>query len=133
MPLKSLNELEREYYAMACASMGVGSAALKEPWTYAAPTNGINVATPIVLKQAVEGQCVYLTGLDVSNSAITGTDLVVLDGSTIVWRIAVGGNMLGRQLTFPMPLRSSPGGSLSVRCLTAMAAVYFNAQGYTGP
>lgn len=133
MANKTLNELEWEYYQMSCDNMSKGSNLVREPWSYAGPPNGINVSTAIELKAAIAGQRVYLTGLDISNSAITGTDVVVLDGSTIVWRIAVGGSMLGRQLTFPTPLRSSPGGALNIRCLTAGAAVYFNAQGYTGP
>lgn len=133
MANKSLNELQWEYYNIGCDSMKMGSVVVKEPWSYAGPANGINVSTAIELSPAVVGQRKYLTGLDISNSAITGTDVVLLDGSTIVWRIAVGGSMLGRQLTFPTPIRSSVGASLSVRCLTAGAAVYFNAQGYTGP
>lgn len=133
MPIESLNELQRRYYTQGCLNMSMSSASVKEPWVYAGPANGISTATAVEIKAAVAGQRNYLTGLDISNSALTGTDVVVLDGSTIVWRIAVGGSMLGRQLTFPTPLRSSVGAPLSVRCLTAGAAVYFNAQGYTGP
>lgn len=113
-------------------------------WTYAAAASGIvNTTTAVTIKAAataVQGvaQRNYLTSLQFMAEALgAATELAVRAGGTVLWRwkIGTGGATGGVSITFNNPLRSTAGTLLEVVTLTASVtgAVYFNAQGYTGP
>lgn len=99
-------------------------------WQYAAAAGGITVNTAVAVKAAAgTGLRNYVTGLDVCNASPTvATEVVVLDGTTVVWRTRLApGAQLAHQ--FLIPLKGTAATALNVQVLTA-AVVYFNAQGY---
>ena len=121
---------------LVCTPQGVlitrGNAIPELQWSFASAAGGITGTADVVLAGAAgAGIRRYLTGLTLSNSSATGTEVVIKDGSTVIWRDFVRGN----SGTFAVPLadaiRSTANTALNIACLTAGAAVYANAQGYT--
>ena len=94
--------------------------------------------TDVVIKAAsgVVGIRNYLTAISITNSSTTvSTEVVVKDGLNVIWRGFVGANTLANSVqgvTFPTPLRGTTNTALNVACITTLASVYVNAQGYTG-
>jgi hypothetical protein len=98
-------------------------------WFYAAPAGGILNTTAVVLKGAVAGQRNYLTRLDLKNAhASTASEIVVLDGSTVIWREHFSAGQLD-VFQFDTPLKSSVNAALNLQVLTA-SQIYPNAAGY---
>jgi hypothetical protein len=61
----------------------------------------------------------------------------VLDGaSTVIWQfyiapqIADTAGINGASVIFPVPLMSSEGAALNVKCVTTASSIYVNAQGF---
>ena len=110
----------------------------EQDWTYAAASGGIVNTTDVAIAAAAgAGLRRYLTGISIQNaSATVATEVVVKDGSTVIWRGYVGtqdllNSVIG--ITFPTPLKTTANTAMNVACITTGAQVYVNAQGYTAP
>lgn len=103
-------------------------------WQYAAASGGITNTSDVVL-QAAAGAGIknYLTGLSVANASATATEVVVKDGSTVIWRGYLAANLQLKDIPFPTPLQSTANTALNVACITTGTQTYINAQGYKAP
>ncbi len=103
-------------------------------WQYAAASGGITNTTDVVL-QAAAGSGIknYLTGLSVANASATATEVVVKDGSTVIWRMYLAANAPIQGIKFVTPLQSTANTALNVACITTGTQTYVNAQGYKAP
>lgn len=125
---------------LAGGSAGGGSGALPssnpqiiEPWHYAAATSGITDDEDVALAAAPgAGKANYLTSLQLINvDDTTGTEVVVKDGSTVIWRSYLAANgLVPSSITFDRPLIGSNNAALNFACVTTGATVYVSAQGY---
>lgn len=104
-------------------------------WSYAAASGGIVNTTDAVLKAATAGQRTHLCSLQIKNThATVATEIVVKDGSTVIWRGYAPAVMLTSDcIVFETPLVGTANTALNVAAITTGAAVYVNAQGYTAP
>ncbi|HNA22494.1 MAG TPA: hypothetical protein PLN40_13890 [Agitococcus sp.] len=103
-------------------------------WQYAAASGGITNTTDVVL-QAAAGSGIknYLTGLSVANASATASEVVVKDGSTVIWRTYLAANAPIQSIKFITPLQSTANTALNVACITTGTQTYINAQGYKAP
>lgn len=103
-------------------------------WQYAC-TAAIANTTDVVLKAAgAAGIRNYVTAIQVKNTNATATEIVVKDGSTVIWRGHVGANMVNAdEIVFPTPLKGTAATAMNFGCITTGANVYVNAQGYQAP
>jgi hypothetical protein len=103
-------------------------------WQFAGATGGIVNTTDVVAKAAAgAGLRNYVTSIQFKNNNNVSTDLVIKDGSTVIWRghMGVGADdpgMIG--ITFPSPLRGTANTAINVACTVTGAAVYVNLQGF---
>lgn len=107
-------------------------------WSYSAASGGIVNTTDVVLASSAGSTLRrYLTGISIQNASATiATEVVVKDGSTVIWRGYVGTSALLNSavgITFPTPLKTTINTALNVACITTGAQVYVNAQGYSAP
>lgn len=73
----------------------------------------------------------YLVGIQLKNTGATATEVVIKDGSTVIWRGFLPASMItGDNITFHIPLRTAAASALNFACITTGANVYVNAQGY---
>jgi hypothetical protein len=76
----------------------------------------------------------YMTGMQLQNTGTVATEVVIKDGSTVIWRGYLPASQTGiSDVTFPTPLRTTANTALNFACITTGANVYVNAQGYTAP
>jgi hypothetical protein len=111
-------------------------------WQTAAAAGGIiNSTTAITLNAAgAAGIRNYLAQLTITSNGVATatTELVVLDGATVIWRdylITSPPNNI-RNVMFTIPLRGSAATAMSFQTLTAQgsgSALYVNAIGFQGP
>ena len=103
-------------------------------WQYAAASGGITNTHDVALV-AAQGAGIknYLTGLSVANANATATEVVVKDGSTVIWRMYLAANAPIQSIKFVTPLQSSANSALNVACITTGTQTYINAQGYKAP
>lgn len=102
-------------------------------WSY---TGAAVTATADVVLAAAAGVGIrrYLTALQLKNTNAVATEVVVKDGSTVVWRLLLPANMANADtIAFPSPLKSTANAALNLACISAGANVYVAAQGYTAP
>lgn len=102
-------------------------------WTFAC-TAAIAVTSDVVV-QAAAGAGVrnYVTAMQITNNSATATEIVLKDGSTVIWRGYVGASMLTPvQFIFKTPLRTTANAALNFACITVGAGVYISAQGFKG-
>lgn len=101
-------------------------------WSYAAAGGGITDTSDVVLKAAGGfGVSNYLTSLQICNTSNVATEVVIKDGSTVIWRCKVGASMISpATIEFPKPLVGSANTALNAACITTSSATYINAQGY---
>lgn len=104
-------------------------------WSYAAASGGVVNTTDVVLAAAAgAGLRRYLTSLSIKNVNATATEVVVKDGSTVIWRGYTPASMITNDLIiFRNPIKTSVNAALNFACITTGAQVYVNAQGYTAP
>lgn len=103
-------------------------------WKYAAASGGIVNTTDVAIKAAAgAGIKNVLTSLQIINThATVATEVVVKDGSTIIWRAEFPAVMKEPAvINFATPLVSSANTALNVAAITTGSKVYVNAQGYT--
>ncbi len=103
-------------------------------WQYAAASGGITDTANVVL-QAAAGSGIknYLTGLSIANANATATEVVVKEGSNVIWRMYLAANAPIQSIKFVTPLQSSANAALNVACITTGSQTYVNAQGYKAP
>lgn len=110
-----------------------------KPWQYAAASGGIvDTADNAIQAASTAGQRHYLRSMQVvNNDASVGTELVIKDGSTVIFRIFVPQSIA--LVTQPMPvgfefdppLFGSVNTALNVAAITTSAQLYVNAQGFS--
>lgn len=103
-------------------------------WYYAGVTGGITDTADVVIKAAA-GASVrnYLTRIQYANgAAAVSSEIVVKDGSTIIWRgwAPQGGATVS--IPFDPPLQSTANTAFNVAMITTASATRVSAQGYTG-
>ena len=103
-------------------------------WQYAAASGGITNTSDVVLAVA-QGANIknYLTGLSVANASATASEVVVKDGSTVIWRTYLAANAPIQSIKFVTPLQSTANTALNAACITTGTQTYINAQGYKAP
>lgn len=103
-------------------------------WSYVAAANGITNSSDVVLAAAAgSGLRRYLTSIQIKNANSNYGEVVIKDGSTIIWRGYLPPNMVNADvITFSDPIKTSANAALSV-AVAGGAQVYVNAQGYTAP
>jgi hypothetical protein len=103
------------------------------PWQYAGATGGIINTTDVPIAAAAGANIRnYLASLQIKNTAAVASEIVVKDGSTIIWRGHVGASMTFMEtITFAVPLRGSANTALNVALITTATATVVSAQGYT--
>lgn len=102
------------------------------PWSYAAASGGITNTSDVTLVAAAgAGKSNYLTSMQVASTNATATEVVVKDGSTVIWRAKFGASMTAPvNIVFERPLISSNNAALNAACITTGTVTYINAQGY---
>lgn len=101
-------------------------------FTYAG--TAITNTTDVVLKVALLANRNYLTGIQIQNShATVGTEVVIKDGTTVIWRGYSPANSNIIDINFNIPLKTTANTALNFACITTGANVYVNAQGYQAP
>ena len=103
-------------------------------WSYAAASGGVTNTTDVALAAAAgAGLRRYICSMGLSNNSATATEVVLKDGSTVIWRGHLPANAPNLHIDFSTPLRTTANAALNFACITTAAAVYVNAQGYTAP
>lgn len=102
-------------------------------WFYAGAAGGVTGTADVALKAAsTTGAVNYLQSMQVINKGATATEIVVKDGSTVVWRSYVGASMLtGVSFRFDPPLQTTPNTAMNFACITTGTATIVSAQGFT--
>ncbi len=123
--------------ALGTRYTGTGHIPGDRKWQVAAPAGGIVDTGDDVLAAAVTGVQAHCVALQLYNSDTSvSTEVVVKDGSTVIWRVllpagrASGDFTAPVSFTFPLPLRASTNTALNVAAITTSGEVYVNAQGY---
>lgn len=103
-------------------------------WTYAGAGAVVNT-TDVVVKALLASNRQYLTSIQMQNThATVGTEIVLKDGATVIWRGFAPANMQAlHEINFNIPLKTNVGAALNFACITTGANVYVNAQGFTAP
>ena len=103
------------------------------PWQYAGVTGGItNTADVAIAAAAGANTRNYLCSLQVKNTAAVASEIVVKDGSTVIWRGHVNASMTFEEIiTFSVCLRGSANTAMNVALITTGTATIVSAQGYT--
>jgi len=101
-------------------------------WGYASATSGVvDTSDDVAKASAGAGIRNYITGVQVFNGhATVSTEVVIKDGSTVLWRgyaYAAGG---GCSAQFNPPLRGTAATAVNVANITTGSATYFNLQGF---
>lgn len=117
---------------------GSSASPIPQGWSYAAASGGIVDTSDVTLVAAAgAGQCNYLKAMQIINTdASVGTECVVKDGSTVIWRgfapasIALVTQPSMVSIEFPIALVSTPNTALKFAAITTSAQLYVNAQGY---
>lgn len=105
-----------------------------QTWQYAGPTGGItDTADDVVVASAGANVRNYITAIQVVNMSTTATEVVIKDGSTVIWRMELDadGGAAGISVDFAVPLRGTAAAAINVACLTTSSKVFVNAQGFT--
>lgn len=106
-------------------------------WQYAAASGGITDTADVTLAAApAAGLRNYLTRLDVCNThASVDTEVVVKDGSTVLWRRMFKALAVGcLAVTLNTPIRQpTTATALTAAAITTGSATYINAGGYVAP
>ena len=93
----------------------------------------VNTTDNVLVAAAGAGIKNYLTCLSIANASATATEVVVKDGSTVIWRGYVAANLTLKDIPFPTPLQSTANTALNVACITTATQTYISAQGYKAP
>lgn len=128
----------------AGASPGMSSSGILIELPYSAPeltlqysTNGTPITTntsTAIFAAAGANVRNYMTGIYLANSsATTGTEIQILDGTTVIYDGYLGATTTSLCLLnddFETPLRGSANTAMNLKTLTTGASIYASAQGY---
>lgn len=117
----------------AQGSIGGGSSLVPTSWKYAAGSGGIADTSDVTLVAAAgANKSNYLKSVQfINKDASVGTEVVIKDGSTVIWRgFAPAAMITSNNVSFDVPLSSSPNTALKAAAITNSAELYINAQGY---
>lgn len=110
-------------------------------WQYAAASGGITDTSDVTLVAAPgAGRRNYLCAIQIINTdATVGTEVVVKDGSTVLWRgfspasIAAVTQPTMVSIVFPVAIRQPTlNTALTAAAITTSSQTYISAQGYSG-
>lgn len=103
-------------------------------WQYAGVTGGITDTADVALAAAAGASIRnYLVAIQFLNTAATASEIVVKDGSTVIWRGYAAALMTVMQtVTFSVPLKGTANTALNVAMITTATATRVSAQGFTG-
>ncbi len=101
-------------------------------WAYASPSAVTDTSDDQVIAAGAAGVRHYIAGIQVFNShASTGTEVVIKDGSTVLWRGWAQPTGGGCSAKFDPPLRGTAATAVNVANITTSSSTYFNLQGYS--
>lgn len=93
-----------------------------------------NTSAGAVIAAQGANVCMYITTIVVSNSHATqGTDVEILDDTTVRMYIPAASLWGGGVIALPKPLKITANKALNARCVTSGASVRVSAVGYKGP
>lgn len=99
--------------------------------SYASPAAITNTTDVAAFAAGAAGVRHYITGVQVFNGHDTvGTEVVIKDGATVIWRGWAEQTGGGCSATFPTPLRGTAATAVNVANITTGSSTYFNLQGY---
>ena len=104
-------------------------------WSYAAASGGYTGTADLVLAAAAgAGLRRYVRSVQLQNTAAVATEVVLKDGSTVIWRgyLAASASSLV-DVDLICPLKTTANAALNFAAITTGATIYVNAQGYTAP
>jgi hypothetical protein len=106
-------------------------------WQYAAASNASPIinTTAVTLVAANTALKNYCTGLQLTNTSATATEVVIRDGASVVlWRGWASASMNNLSIiNFETPLQTSAVNSaITFAAVTTGASIYVAAQGYAG-
>jgi hypothetical protein len=92
----------------------------------------LTTTTPVAAKAAgIAGIRNYVTGLQYQNTSAIPSDIIILDGVTVLFKVNAAASMtLPGIISFNTPLRGGAANALNLNCGTAGANIYTNIQGY---
>lgn len=100
-------------------------------WSYASPAAVTDTADDAALA-AVASTRHYITGVQVFNGHDTvGTEVVIKDGATVLWRGWAEQTGGGCSAQFNPPLRGTANTAVNVANITTGSSTYFNLQGFS--
>lgn len=101
-------------------------------WSYASPAAVTDTADDEAKGASGAGIRNYVTGVQVFNGHdTTGTEVVIKDGSTVIWRGWAEQTGGGCSAKFDPPLRGTANTAVNVANITNSSSTYFNLQGYS--
>lgn len=101
-------------------------------WSYASANGGVTDTADDEAKAAVASTRHYITSVQVINAHDTvGTEVVIKDGSTVLWRGWAEQTGGGVSAKFDPPLRGTANTAVNVANITTGSQTYFNLQGFS--
>lgn len=103
-------------------------------WQYAGVTGGITDTSDVALAAAgAAGIRNYVTSIQYHNTSAVASEIVVKDGSTVIWRgVAPATMAFPAVVPFPVPLKGTAATAMNVAMVTTATATVISAQGFTG-
>jgi hypothetical protein len=93
----------------------------------------VNTTDVAIAAAAGAGIRNFLTAIQWKNTAAVASEIVVKDGSTVIWRGHVSASMtIMDGFSFNPPLRGTANTALNVAMITTATATIVSAQGYQG-
>lgn len=119
--------------ATTSAPVVTSSAAPADRWFYAGVTGGITDTADVAIKTAAGASIKnYLVRIQAGNGSAVASEIVVKDGSTIIWRGYIPATSGQINVAFDPPLQSTANTALNVAMITTATATRVSAQGYVG-
>lgn len=103
-------------------------------WYYAGVTGGITDTADVAAKAAA-GASVrnYCSGIQFHNTSAVPSEIVIKDGSTVIWRgYAPAAMTQPADIAFRTPLRTAANTAMNVAMVTTATATRVSLQGWTG-
>lgn len=96
-------------------------------------TAPVTTTADLAVKAAAGGNLRnYITSFQYQNIGAVATEVVLKDGSTIIWRGYAAASMAAPAcVNFGTPLRGSANTAVNFAAITTGANIYINTQGYT--
>jgi len=104
-------------------------------WSYAVSAAITNTADNAVTAAGGAGIRSYCTGVQVFSGSATATQVVLKDGSTVIWRgyLPASATAAPVQCVFNPPIRTTANTALNFACITTGTSTIVSAQGYYAP